>query len=104
VSVTEKLSESDEAFRQACEDLLEKYPFKPTPTAKEAVGQSRTASLAETATHIAIGFGIALWLTGYLFPGISHWDNARVTTIFTAVSLVRGFVVRRIFNYLTINE
>ncbi len=67
-------------------------------------GQSRTASLLETATHITIGFVIALWLTGVLFPGISYADNARVTTIFTAVSLVRGFVIRRIFNFFTTHD
>jgi hypothetical protein len=71
----------------------------PTPA---GVGQSRTASLLETATHITIGFGIALWLTKELFPGLAFYDNARVTTIFTAVSLVRGFVVRRIFNHFTV--
>jgi hypothetical protein len=67
-------------------------------------GQSRTASLLETATHITIGFVIALWLTKELFPQLSYTDNARITTIFTAVSLVRGFVIRRIFNWLTVNE
>jgi hypothetical protein len=65
-------------------------------------GQSRTASLLETATHITIGFVIALWLTKELFPQLSYTDNARITAIFTAVSLVRGFVIRRIFNYFTV--
>jgi hypothetical protein len=67
-------------------------------------GQSRTASLAETATHIAIGFVAALLLTRWLIPGLGYSDNVRITAIFTAVSLVRGFVIRRIFNWLTINE
>jgi len=64
--------------------------------------QTRTYSIIETATSTAIGFLISFVLTLYVLPlwGFKPtmgqaWE---ITCIFTIASLVRGYVVRRIFN------
>ena len=67
-------------------------------------GQSQSASIIEATANIATGFGVALVLTHWLFPHLSAYDNARVTTIFTVVSLIRSYLFRRAFNWITVNE
>jgi hypothetical protein len=64
--------------------------------------QSRRMSLVETLASTAVGFGIA-WGTNLLvLPRIpptvsgSFW----IACIFTGVSLVRGYCLRRFFNWL----
>jgi cobalamin synthase len=67
-------------------------------------GQTRRASLAESWVNVVIGFAVSFVLSAALFPlvtaghGLSHGDNFWMTCIFTAVSVIRSFVVRRYFN------
>lgn len=67
-----------------------------------AAGQSRTLSLLESITNVTAGFLISL-LTGYfVFPlfswTISFQQNVALTAIYTGISLIRGYAVRRVFN------
>lgn len=61
-------------------------------------------SAVETAASTAIGFGIAYVASYTILPlfghRITHADNFWVTVIFTVISLVRGWCVRRLFNRL----
>lgn len=58
----------------------------------------------ETFTSAILGFlvalatQIALFRAYHLRLGLS--DNLLITTIFTLVSLIRGYLVRRFFNWL----
>lgn len=68
------------------------------------MSQTSRQSAIESAASTAIGFGIAyaaslLVLPLFGFP-VSHGQNFWITVIFTAISLVRGYFVRRLFNHL----
>lgn len=51
---------------------------------------------------IAIGFVVSLVLTALVLPAYGHAvtfaENVQITAIFTAASIVRGYLVRRAFN------
>lgn len=63
--------------------------------------QSRTMSLVETVASIAIGFVVSVIITALVMPAYGHdvtlADNVEITLIFTVASIVRGYVVRRLF-------
>lgn len=67
-----------------------------------ADGQSRAASFFETLTGTVTGFILSIWVQRLLFPVMGHnlalAENMVVASVFTAVSLLRGYVVRRTFN------
>jgi hypothetical protein len=67
-------------------------------------GQSRTASAVETAASIGIGFLVSLVLQAVLLPLYGHHitlsQNIQITFVFTVASLLRGYAVRRGFNWL----
>ena len=67
--------------------------------------QTRTNSLVESLINTAIGFGIALITQIIVFY---HYDikasmsmNIRITLIFTVISILRGYCVRRFFTHRT---
>ncbi|MCK5612066.1 hypothetical protein KAR91_59900 [Candidatus Pacearchaeota archaeon] len=59
-------------------------------------------SAVETLSNTAIGFMIALGTQITVFPwfelSVPIHDNILLTVIFTVVSVVRGYCVRRLFN------
>ena len=61
------------------------------------MGQSKKHSLIEIIVNIVVGLAISLILTHYLF-NISLAYNVVVTIIYTAASLIRGYILRRVFN------
>jgi predicted membrane protein len=67
-------------------------------------GQSRSASLFETLTSTVLGFILSVAVQRVLFPAIGHdfafAENMVVASVFTAVSILRGYTVRRVFNAL----
>jgi hypothetical protein len=71
-------------------------------------GQSRAGSLAEAVTNIAVGIGVAyvsqLIIFGAYGIAVSLTLNIVLTFWFTVVSLARQFVLRRLFNWLTIRR
>lgn len=71
-------------------------------------GQSMRDSIKETWANIAIGFGvnyvaniIVLPLAGFnVSMGGAFWIGA----IFTGISVIRSFVIRRLFNFLQVRK
>jgi len=69
--------------------------------------QTKRASLAESLLNVAIGYGVALLSQIIVFPwfgiyvGISA--NVAIGAVFTVVSIVRSFAVRRLFEHLRVH-
>lgn len=84
-------------------------PYDPYALRGEAYGfslmtvarQSRWMSLAESVANVILGFVLALVTQVLLFPWFgwtaSAADNLLIATIFTVVSLLRSFTLRRLF-------
>ena len=68
----------------------------------EHVGQSKIESLIESIINTSLGFLVALITQILIYPifgiEVSFGDQTLLALIFTSVSLVRGYVVRRYFN------
>ena len=64
--------------------------------------QSRLFSLIEAWANVLVGYGIALATQIAVFPifdlHATMAQNMAIGAIFTAVSLVRSYVLRRVFN------
>lgn len=64
--------------------------------------QTRTQSLIESILNVIIGYGVALTTQIIVFPmfdmQVRLRDNIAIGLIFTAVSIVRSYFVRRLFN------
>jgi len=67
--------------------------------------QSRRASLIESAANIAVGYGVAVAAQVVIFPlfgiNVPLGDNLMIGGLFTVVSLVRSYCLRRLFNKLS---
>lgn len=70
------------------------------------MSQSNLGSVIEASANIAIGAGVALLAQIIVFPWFglhpTFTDNLQITAIFTLVSFVRSYFVRRLFNRLDI--
>ena len=66
--------------------------------------QTRRKSLIETVVQTVIGLGTSILLQVILYPvtgiPVSFTQNLIITAVFFAVSIVRGYIVRRIFDEL----
>ena len=64
--------------------------------------QSRAQSMIESVTNVLIGYFVAVVSQIVIFPifgiHIGMVENLLIGLYFTAVSLVRGYFVRRLFN------
>ncbi len=72
------------------------------------MSQSRKMSLTEITTSTLIGLVVSLISNLLIFKGmdikISWLENFEMTGFFTVISIVRGYFVRRLFNYLQARE
>ena len=63
--------------------------------------QSRRMSLVEAATNVIVGYALAVGMQIAVFPvfgiHIALGDQFAIGLAFTGVSLVRGYVLRRLF-------
>ncbi|WP_151718793.1 DUF7220 family protein [Gemmobacter serpentinus] len=63
--------------------------------------QSRRMSLVEAATNVIVGYTLAVGMQIVVFPvfgiHIALGDQLSIGLAFTAISLVRGYVLRRLF-------
>lgn len=67
------------------------------------MSQTRKGSLLEAATNIAIGFTINWCLNMAILPhfgwhSLTGWIAFKVGLVFTVISIVRQYVIRRYFN------
>ena len=64
--------------------------------------QSRWMSLVESSANIVVGYGLAVFTQILVFPifdlQASVGENLLIGGIFTVISLIRSFAVRRLFN------
>ena len=70
--------------------------------------QSRWMSLVEAVTNVLVGYGVAVATQWMVFPLFGLYatlqENLLIGLIFTAVSLVRSYVLRRAFEALRIRQ
>lgn len=68
------------------------------------MSQSRKMSMVESFANVAIGYGIAVAAQLVIFPvfgiNVPLQSNLLIGAFFTVVSLVRSYVLRRVFNAL----
>ena len=64
--------------------------------------QTKRQSLVETLTSVFVGWFIGVILNMLVLPlfdyNVSLTDGVLISIIFTAVSVIRGYVIRRWFN------
>jgi hypothetical protein len=67
--------------------------------------QSRKHSLLESVTNIAVGLVVAfisqIIIFGFYGVRLSYAENVEIVLWFTAVSLIRSYVLRRVFTRIT---
>lgn len=68
------------------------------------MNQTRLGSFIEAWVNVALGFGINFAmnlaiLNGVMHMGISLTQNLWIGLMFTVVSVIRSYGVRRLFNY-----
>lgn len=72
-----------------------------TPVEKARMTQSRRMSLIEAATNVIVGYALAVGMQIVVFPvfgiHIALGDQLAIGLAFTGVSLVRGYLLRRLF-------
>ena len=63
--------------------------------------QSRRMSLIEAITNVALGYVLAVFTQIIVFPWFglrpSLGDNLALGLVFTSISLIRGYALRRLF-------
>ena len=68
--------------------------------------QSRWMSLVEATTNIVVGYCLAVLTQVIVFPlfglSVSLGENLGIGAVFTVVSLVRSFTLRRMFNAVAV--
>lgn len=67
------------------------------------MSQSRTDSFMEAAVNIAIGLVISTVANHFVLPAVLNvhmtlGQNVVISVIFTVISLVRSYTIRRLFN------
>lgn len=69
------------------------------------MSQSRRGSAFEAVANVAIGYGVAVAAQAAILPlfGLhaSASDHLAIAALFTIVSLVRSYALRRLFNRLS---
>jgi hypothetical protein len=67
------------------------------------LGQSRRASAAEALLNIIIGFWISvlanIWLLPFWGYSVSIVQGIEIGILFTLISLLRSYLLRRLFNH-----
>ncbi len=70
--------------------------------------QSKRMSFMESLTNVAVGYGIAVGTQIMVFPvfglEVSLADNLVIGSIFTIVSIIRSFTLRRLFEEIRVRR
>lgn len=68
------------------------------------MSQSRIGSFVESVVNVAIGFGVSMAANLIVLPAygyeVTTTDAFNIGLVFTAISVVRSYFVRRVFNFL----
>ena len=68
------------------------------------MAQSRLGSVVESVVNVLVGYGVAVGAQIAIFPlfgvNLPVSDNMLIGLLFTAVSLVRSYALRRLFSRL----
>lgn len=71
-------------------------------------GQSKKHSLIEAALNTLLGFWVAVGSQYLIFPlfgiYVPFQQHVYIGLFFTVVSIIRSYVLRRIFNYLHVHK
>lgn len=66
-------------------------------------GQSRRASALEATVNVVVGYWVAVFAQIAVFPvfglAVTFTENLAIGAIFTVISLVRSYCLRRLFNW-----
>jgi hypothetical protein len=67
--------------------------------------QLKRHSLLESVVNVVVGYGVALLSQIIIFPvfglKVSLRDNVLIGVFFTIISIIRSYLLRRLFNKLT---
>ncbi|MCT7637054.1 DUF7220 family protein [Aliarcobacter butzleri] len=70
--------------------------------------QTKRMSLIETVLSVLIGYIVALLSQIVVFPlfdiEVSLIDNLLIGLLFTVISIIRGYYIRRLFNWIDFNR
>ena len=70
--------------------------------------QSRLMSLVESIANVAVGYGVAVVTQILIFPAFGlHTtlaQNLKMGAVFTVVSIVRSYVLRRVFEAIRVRD
>jgi len=70
--------------------------------------QSKRMSLLESLINVAVGYGVAVTAQIIIFPlfgiNIALSDNLAIGAVFTAISIVRSYTLRRLFEEIRIRK
>lgn len=70
--------------------------------------QKKHHSFYEAVISTAVGFCVTLLVQTIIFPlyhiHTTTHENLQITGVFTGVSVIRGYVLRRVFNWWTIKQ
>jgi hypothetical protein len=65
-------------------------------------------SLVEATANVAVGFGVAVLAQVAVFPlfglRVDFADNLMIAAIFTAISIARSYVLRRVFEAIRVRR
>ena len=68
------------------------------------MSQSRRLSLLEAVTNVTVGYVLAVATQVVVFPWFglhaSLGDNLGIGAVFTSISLLRGYALRRLFEFI----
>jgi hypothetical protein len=69
------------------------------------ISQPRHHSLLESIVNVSVGYVVAVIATQTVLPFFGYHptlnENLQISAIFTVISLVRSYVVRRVFNAIS---
>lgn len=69
------------------------------------MAQSRLLSLAEAVANVIVGYGVSVLANWIVLPAFGYAvtlrDSFTIGLVFTVISLVRSYVIRRWFNGLS---
>lgn len=68
--------------------------------------QTRAMSLVEAATNVLVGYAVAVAACIVVFPlfgiSVSMGDNLAIAAVFSVISIVRSFLLRRVFEAIRV--